>query len=380
MRVSRIRLRNWKNFQNLDVALGDRVFVIGPNASGKSNLLDSFRFLRDLCREGLRVSVDERRGGISSIRCLAARRYSQVEIEVELRSGDSLGPPDWRYVLVISQDNNKRAYVVREEAFKDGVQVLQRPDDEDERDPQRTSQTALEQISMNQSFRPIADFLETISYQHLVPQAVRDARGFTSGSVSNDPFGRDFLLRVLQTPEKIRNSRLEKIRKALTVAVPQLKALEAEMDSSGVPHLWGDYEHWRPNAAKQNEGQFSDGTLRLIGLLWSMFEGSGPLLLEEPEISLHSAVVQQIPRILARVQKERKQPRQVLISTHSDQLLSDPGIALEEVLLLVPSSEGTEVLLPDDADRDAVGAGLSVAEIMLPKASPKHVEQLVLVF
>jgi predicted ATPase len=51
MKVRRLTLKNWMNFRNLDsVELSDRVFVIGPNASGKSNFLDALRFLRDVAR------------------------------------------------------------------------------------------------------------------------------------------------------------------------------------------------------------------------------------------------------------------------------------------------------------------------------------------
>ena len=45
-------LENWKNLPSVDVALGPRVFLVGPNASGKSNLLDAIRFLRDVVVEG----------------------------------------------------------------------------------------------------------------------------------------------------------------------------------------------------------------------------------------------------------------------------------------------------------------------------------------
>ena len=52
MFISRLKLKNWKNFKDVDIPLTDRVFVVGPNASGKSNLLDVFRFLRDIAKPG----------------------------------------------------------------------------------------------------------------------------------------------------------------------------------------------------------------------------------------------------------------------------------------------------------------------------------------
>ena len=53
MIISRFLLKNWKNFQEIDVPLKNRVFLIGPNASGKSNFLDALRFLRDVAEDGL---------------------------------------------------------------------------------------------------------------------------------------------------------------------------------------------------------------------------------------------------------------------------------------------------------------------------------------
>ena len=46
MIITRLKLTNWRNFTDVDVPLLDRAFIIGPNASGKPNLLDAIRFLR----------------------------------------------------------------------------------------------------------------------------------------------------------------------------------------------------------------------------------------------------------------------------------------------------------------------------------------------
>ena len=75
LKIRRLRLRNWKNFVDVEVAIENRIFLVGPNASGKSNFLDVFRFLRDLASSGggFQEAV-RRRGGVSAIRCLAARQ------------------------------------------------------------------------------------------------------------------------------------------------------------------------------------------------------------------------------------------------------------------------------------------------------------------
>jgi len=376
-RFSRLNLGNWRNFASLDVELQQRVFLVGPNAAGKSNLLDVFRFLRELAAVG--GSFQEavrRRGGVSRLRCLAARKMSDVGVEVELKQADEAAPA-WSYELAFSQDKRKRPVVKKEVVRKNGSEILARPDSSDRADPERLTQTHLEQVNVNQQFREIASFFASVRYLHLVPQLVRDPE--RSAGRENDPFGGDFLEQIARTSEKTRKARLSRIRRALRVAVPQLKELELTRDGvRGTPHLRGKYEHWRPQGAWQTEEQFSDGTLRLLGLLWVALDGSGPLLLEEPELSIHPEVVRFIPQMFARIQRDLG--RQILISSHSPELLSDDGIGLDEVLLLQPGTEGTTVRAAKDflQVRQLLEGGASLAEAVIPMTRPEDAHQLTL--
>lgn len=374
MRVSHIELANWKNFKTVNVDLPERVFLVGPNASGKSNFLDAFRFLRDIASlgGGLQKACADR-GGVSKIRCLAARKNPEVAINVVLAEGDKTL---WQYHISFTQDNNRNPRLTREVVCQGYEVILMRPDADDMQDPLRLSQTALEQINANLKFRDIARFFESISYLHLVPQIIRNPGSLSENGSMLDAYGRHFLERVAKTPEKTRTARLRKIRDALMIAVPQLKDLKLEKDVRGVPHLVGVYEHWRPNAGKQNEEQFSDGTLRLLGLLWALQEGEGPLLLEEPELSLHTSVVRRLAGLIYRLQKARK--RQVLISTHSADLLSDQGIGGDEVLMLKPDVEGTQVIQATRVAeiRALLEAGMTVADVVFPHTEPERATQL----
>lgn len=47
MKIRNLVLRNWKNFVSVDAVIGDRLFPVGPNASGKSSSLDQFWLLFD---------------------------------------------------------------------------------------------------------------------------------------------------------------------------------------------------------------------------------------------------------------------------------------------------------------------------------------------
>lgn len=375
MIFSRVQLKNWKNFRDVDVRLNKRVFILGPNASGKSNFLDVFRFLSDIADDGLEKAV-RIRGGISGLRCLAARQVTDIKIKVWIDD-------NWAYELLISGKKGTAPRIKKETVFFDsgvGIQkIFERPDEDDKRDTERLTQTALEQVNANKEFREVVNFFKSVSYRHILPQVVRSPREFSPVSVVNDPFGRDLVSQIWNTPKKTRDSRLRKINEVLKVAVPQLDDLAVEMEqSTGLPHLITRYQHWRLYGARQNEASFSDGTLRLLALLWSLLEADGPLLLEEPELSLHDEIVKQLPALFAKLERgRRKAVRQIIVSTHSQAMLVDPGVGPGEVLILFPRENGTDILTPDSEDETVMRTtGLSVAEYLLPKTTPRNVSQL----
>ena len=367
LRFRRLRLRNWKNFRDVDVEVPDRMFLVGANGSGKSNLLDAFRFLRDLASVGGGFGeAVGRRGGVKAIRCLAARRDTDVEIAVDV---EKRGGPRWRYELAFNQDNRRRPRLRRERVSLNGEEpIVDRPDEKDGEDPARLTQTHIEQVNMNQEFRDLATFFASVRYLHVVPQLVREPD--RSIGRHDDPYGGDFLDQIARTPEDRRDRRLKRIEEALRIAVPQLEALNLAQDKQGTPHLRVKCRHWRPQGAWQTEEQFSDGTLRLIGLLWAAMRGRGVLLMEEPEISLHPDVVRRLPQMLERTRK--LPPKQIFLSTHSPELLCDEGIGLDETLLFLPGREGTAIAPAasfDDA-RALLEGGLNLGDIVIPKTQP----------
>lgn len=380
MLVTRLKLKNWRNFRAIDVPLREVSYLLGPNASGKSNFLDAFRFLRDVSKSkggGLQTAVADR-DGISKLRCLHARTDDEVLIDIELAStADSA--PEWRYVLGFGKPEGKgsqRILISNEQVWKDGRRLFQRPDASDKADPILLTQTRLEQIGANGQFREMAEFFGTLTYLHLVPQLLRFAEKMGIKRIEDDPFGQGFLERIAKTPERARTARLNKIGEALKLAVPQFAELRFTPDKLGHPHLEALYVHHRPNAGWQSEEHFSDGTLRLLGLLWTLLEGNSLLLLEEPEISLNDAIVKEIPLILQRLQRHKKVRRQILLSTHSEALLSNPGIDGRGVVLLETGEQGSTARTVTAQEALQIQAGLSVAEVILPKTRPASVNQL----
>lgn len=378
MQITHVTAHNWRNFKNLDFAVADRLLIVGPNAAGKSNLLDLFRFLGDISRKGGGLAAAlEARGGLSRARCLFARNNHKGElaIMVDLRDGED----EWRYELAIKgkKGGHNHPIVVREIVTRNGSKLLSRPDANDDRDPDQLTQTHLEQISANREFRPIAEYFAKVNYFHLVPQMIRYPQ---AGGASPRVFGSSMIADMNATPVRTRQAWFRRIERALQSAVPGFETLRLEVDKAGQPHLIAGYRNWRRNPSEQNETDFSDGTLRLIGLLWTIISSpanGGVLLLEEPELSLNAAVVQKLASLLAMAQ--RGTSMQVILSTHSPELLDDEGIRPGEVLVLQVTSDATVAnQLSEIAEVEAqISADLPLSEVVAELINPGDLTGLI---
>ena len=378
MQITHVTAHNWRNFKNLDVAVADRLLIVGPNAAGKSNLLDLFRFLGDISRKGGGLAAAlEARGGLSRARCLFARNNHKGElaIMVDLRDGED----EWRYELAIKgkKGGHNHPIVVREIVTRNGSELLSRPDANDDRDPDQLTQTHLEQISANREFRPIAEYFAKVNYFHLVPQMIRYPQ---AGGASPRVFGSSMIADMNATPVRTRQAWFRRIERALQSAVPGFETLRLEVDKAGQPHLIAGYRNWRRNPSEQNETDFSDGTLRLIGLLWTIISSpanGGVLLLEEPELSLNAAVVQKLASLLAMAQ--RGTSMQVILSTHSPELLDDEGIRPGEVLVLQVTSDATVAnQLSEIAEVEAqISADLPLSDVVAELINPGDLTGLI---
>src|SRR6266705_2534085 len=69
--ITRLQVRNFKSLREIDLSLGPLNVLVGPNMSGKSNILDVFRFLYQVFfpeanAQGISYAVAQR-GGISEV-------------------------------------------------------------------------------------------------------------------------------------------------------------------------------------------------------------------------------------------------------------------------------------------------------------------------
>jgi predicted ATPase len=378
MHISRLKLKNWRNFKAGEISdLPESVYILGPNAAGKSNLLDAVRFLRDVAKHrggGLQDAIDSR-GGVGKIRCLHARNDTEILLEADIVDEDDILA--WRYELGfnIPPKGKREPLITKERVTSFGPDgeakvLVNRPGKAEKKDELLLRETHIEQISANADFRELADFLSGATYVHLVPQLLKFGDQIGGRVIDDDPFGQAFMLRIARTTPRTRDARLKRIETALRTIVPQLEDLRfLKDDITGHPHLEIKFKHHRPRGAKQREDQFSDGTLRIMSILWLLQErGNSPLLLEEPELSLNEEIVAQLPRIMASVKSKSRSNRQFIVTTHSEALLSNSGIDPRGIVVLSPSADGSTIRSVTEDEEEALKAGFSAAEAVLPNA------------
>lgn len=364
MKFTQLKLLNWKNFQKVDTTVVDRMVVYGHNASGKSNFLDAFRFLRDVARQGGGLENAVRaRGGYSKIRSLHAHGGGNVCLEVKLSGDDN---ENWQYHLEFKgpplRSQGIQAIVTKEWITHNDVVIHERNVAAESADTRQ--ETLLQQGLAGEHFGEVRRALGQIRYLHLVPQLLKHPGAFDGPDLPDDPFGKGFLEAIAKTGSRERDRRIKIISGAMSGVIPFLDSLRYK-EELGKPHLVAKFKHWRGVDAEQNETQFSDGTLRLIGLLWSMLSIDGLLLLEEPELSLNSEIVKQIPGMISYVH-DRRMNTQVILTTHTLDMVDDEGIALEETFQVVPGNKGSalESIAHDKPSVDLFKSKLPLRQIV----------------
>src|SRR5712692_2481600 len=80
--IKKIYARNFLSLKEVDLELGDRNVLVGPNMSGKSNLIDFLKFLATIAtaRPGLHTAILQR-GGLGEL-CWKGGEESLVNLAV----------------------------------------------------------------------------------------------------------------------------------------------------------------------------------------------------------------------------------------------------------------------------------------------------------
>lgn len=400
MTFEHIRLQNWKNFPRLEIDLGARVFIVGANASGKSNLLDAVHFLKDIASSGFRQAI-ALRGGMEKLMHIGAGPGSRIEVYVTLLElGKRRQATRWSYTLQFDADPCGCGRILLEQVTREDEMLLRRardasaqnnecgPDCPAGRDGRcgrndagrldgAWEQTCVERPGTDVRLRALHGCFRSMMHVDINPQAIRAGR-LPHGIEGTPSSHFDLLGAIAATPEKTRVARLAAISQALGLSIPRFGTLQLAYDAQDGPHL-----QMRPDDPRSTallyEDQFSDGTLRLIGILWALLGGYGPLLLDNPELSLHTSIIKQLSALVTNTQKRGQgRLRQVMIATQSFDLLDTKTIDARETVVLLPNKKGPVARLASDiasANRK-LAADFTMADAVIPLITPDGIQDV----
>lgn len=354
-RITRVELKNYKSFRHCDVSLENVTFLIGPNSAGKSNFLDALKFVSDALLQPLN-HVLEARGGIPIV---FHRSTSGQADRIRIRLTFEVGSHS--YVYGFSLVSTPQGYCHFEDEFceMDGCRMKMA-----EGAPLRADRLQLPYFAAGENGRAPMEFLAGMHFYSPEPQRLRGGMPVGGGRILNRDASNlgDVLKRIQEeSPEAA-----ERIRQYLTAIVPGLKSAEVVSYRNTANFLIFDRLCGTEDMATTNE-QASDGTLRALAILVALFQTSlkNPQVtvigVEEPENSLHPAA----SGVLFEAMQEAGASAQILVTTHSADLL-DRKEAASDSILAVEMKDGETIIGPiDDASKGVVRRKLyTVGELM----------------
>ncbi len=371
--LTRVKLRNYKSIAACDVSPAQLSFLVGPNGSGKSNFLDALRFMADsLC-----FSMDHAlrdRGGINEVR----RRSSGHPTNFGIHVGFNLAGSRGQYAFLVGAKKQGGYEIQREECFvvprvgQDTYYYLV----ERGRVVKSTLSSPppvaaadrlyLVNVSGFEAFRPVYDALSGTGFYNLNPDAIRDLQPPDPGDVlkrdgsnvasvlsrleSRSP---DFKVRIEEYLGKI----VTGVAKVSPLFVGPKETLEFRQEVRGAKHPWRFFA-----------SNMSDGTLRAFAVLLALFQGAGNgdsirrlVGIEEPEIALHPAAA----GVLVDALRDATEQVQVLVTSHSPDLLDNHDIPDESILAVVAEHGETKIGCLDHAGRSTLRDRLFTAGELL---------------
>ncbi len=353
--LRRFILQNYKSIATCNVDLRQLTFLVGPNGAGKSNFVEALRFVADALRTSLDNALRER-GGINEVRRRSSGHPTHFGMRLEFILPTGVG----HYSFLIGALAKGGYEVQREECQLQESSGRRyffsvhrgRVDSNIDSPPAGfADRLYLVNISGRQPFRGVFDALSNMGFYNLNPQVIRELQAPEAGDLLRRDGGN--LTSVIARMAKSDKARTELIQEYLskvsrnirgveTKAIGPKETLEFRQDVAGAKHPWRFFA-----------SNMSDGTLRALGVLVALFQSDHdsvrvPLVgIEEPEVALHPAAA----GVLLNALREASKSRQIVVTSHSPDLLDSDEIGADEILSVMSSGGITNIAPIDGAGR-----------------------------
>ncbi|HEV8039747.1 MAG TPA: AAA family ATPase [Bryobacteraceae bacterium] len=357
--IDRFSVKNFRSVQESEAKLGPLTFFIGANGSGKTSFVDAIRFvasaLQSSLEEALRI-----RGAIYTIlyhpkthvTFPAHARFDletsstsglKSEFHLELRVSEGWSVSVAREECTVEGPGGERHYYLVENGSVRGSAAVFPAVSAD--------RIFLSNASGLPEFRTLFDFLSGIRSTEPISAGVYDFSERLGRLAKMEGLG---LTARFHRLSKADPDRLEIIQQYLRAVAPPFDRIEFIESSDG---MWLQFveESRSGGPTRFYISQSSAGLVNAAEILLELFQPSSdgkpasPVIIEEPEAMLHPGAIQ----VMRDAFLEASRFRQVLVTTHSPDLLDDPSIRAEWIRAVHKDEEGTHID-PIDSDTQSV--------------------------
>jgi predicted ATPase len=344
------------------VEFANPVFLVGKNGAGKSNILDALDFLRESATQPLHTALDQR-GGIASVRYRPGTGGRPVNLGMRVEfDPDGAGFKGW-YAFEIKALPDFGFQVAREECnlsqkgyFKRNGSVFESSESGIRPLVEQTS-LALPLLTGTKAFRNVGRVLGGIRIYAIEPAAVSSLQEPDNGrTLKSDGSNLASVVSALGrrksgvgTSDEF--NRKERICELLASIVPGIVDFHVVRHGTRVTlEFTQDYGNGRKTTFEAHS--MSDGTLRALAILTAAYQYPVPRLLaiEEPESTIHPEALGTLLDELRSAATEM----QVVVTTHSPELLDAKWIAAENLRVVVWENGVTKVLPLGEAPVEAL--------------------------
>lgn len=347
-RIRKVHIQNYKSIARASATLEPFTALVGPNGAGKSNFVDALAFVQESLSESIELAF-KNRGGIGAVRRISGGHPTHVGIRLIMDLDDGLSAD---YAFEIAAKPTERFRVARERCvisrfmgdevgfeiengkFKKAIPGI-RPQVAPDR-------LALFAASATDEFRPVYDFLTSMRFYSIVPSRLRELQDPDPGdSLKRDGSNAAAVLKRLKE-ESGGTDRYDRLCRLLSLVVAGVNSVEyraaGQKETLRFKQDVGLKHPWTFEALNM-----SDGTLRVLGLLLAVYQlGRYSLIaIEEPEATVHPALAELVAQVLADGANER----QILLTTHSPDVLDQKDIG-HDVIRVVTMEQGGTLVCP----------------------------------
>lgn len=387
MKITKIKISNFKSFANQSIHLNDFNLLVGANASGKSNLVQAFQFLRDIVNHGLENAISLQ-GGIEylwNIRIAHSRPLSFRVVMQGESEGFWLGhhheSPSFKirkidYEFSLKFHTRKFGYTIDQDKITLSCHEEKKINNSKKFNIKYSSLNGKLNIDLNNPDMDIPPFLEDLlitkepPLYNEIPLLIESPfagvflksalNGFRNIGIY------DFEPKLSKRPVPITGlSELEMDGSNLTIVLNNIMRIkedrrrflnlfrdllpfihdinvERAVDKSIFFRLHEKY------AEEDGLPAFliSDGTVNIIALIIALyFQQKQAVIIEEPERNVHPYLISRVMDMF----REASKNRQILATTHNPEMVKQAD--LENILLITRDDEGfSRITKPADSD------------------------------